>query len=250
MTAAGPAVYVLLGWVTGNAALAVESVYLHRGLAHGGLEFSRFGHLLFRTATWTFIGTTPRKWVAVHRMHHRFSDTGQDPHSPYNVGLARILAVSAIYYARAASTPGELTRYARDLEPDALDQRLFRFGGLGLALFYVLVAGVVGWRAATIVLITHISLYYVVQGYLNGMGHWSLLASRRPTTMNRPWFALLTMGESLHDNHHDVPQSPSLRRRPLQLDLGWLLARLGMALGLIRLSTGGRRALARAHARG
>jgi len=224
----------------------VESVYLHRGLTHGGLEFSRAGHLAGRTATWMMIGTTPQKWVAVHRMHHRHSDTAEDPHSPHYAGLGHILVASAVYYARAASTPEELQRYARGCEPDDLDRRLFRFGGAGLLVFYLGVAAAFGWGPGAVVLLAHAALYYVVQGFLNGLCHWSFREERRPATVNRPFFALLTVGESLHDNHHDVPTSPALSRSPLQLDPGWLLARVGMALGLIRLSPGGRRALVRA----
>lgn len=239
----GLALYVLIGLATGYAALAVESVYLHRGLTHGGLRFSRTGHLVFRAATWLFIGTTPQKWVAVHRMHHRFSDTDQDPHSPYNVGVTRILVASAVYYARAASTTAELERYARGCEPDELDRRLFRYGGAGLGLFYLGLAGILGWGPAAVAFLVHAGFYYVVQGFLNGLCHWSLRENRRPTTMNRPWFALLTVGESLHDNHHDVPQSPSLGRKPWELDPGWALARVGIALGLVGVTTAGERAL-------
>ncbi|HYF45817.1 MAG TPA: fatty acid desaturase, partial [Acidimicrobiales bacterium] len=185
--------YVLVGLATGYGALAVESVYLHRGLTHGGLEFSRAGHLAGRTATWMMIGTTPQKWVAVHRMHHRHSDTAEDPHSPHYAGLGHILVASAVYYARAASTPEELQRYARGCEPDDLDRRLFRFGGAGLLVFYLGVAAAFGWGPGAVVLLAHAALYYVVQGFLNGLCHWSFREERRPATVNRPFFALLTV---------------------------------------------------------
>ncbi|MEM8984191.1 MAG: acyl-CoA desaturase [Pseudomonadota bacterium] len=54
---------------------------------------------------------------------------------------------------------------------------------------------------------------------------------------NLPWFALLTMGESWHNNHHAYPGSARLGLEPGQHDPGWWvlagLARLGLVWNVI-----------------
>lgn len=46
-------------------------------------------------------------------------------------------------------------------------------------------------------------------------------------------FALLTMGENWHNNHHAYPDSARLGLRPGELDLGWLVLRMLQRVGLV-----------------
>ncbi|MEM1262385.1 MAG: acyl-CoA desaturase [Pseudomonadota bacterium] len=54
---------------------------------------------------------------------------------------------------------------------------------------------------------------------------------------NLPWFALLTMGESWHNNHHAFPGSARLGHDPSQWDPGWWvlagLQRIGLVTNLM-----------------
>lgn len=54
---------------------------------------------------------------------------------------------------------------------------------------------------------------------------------------NVPFAALITMGESYHNNHHAFPGSANFALEKGQFDLGWLvlkgLARLGLVWGLV-----------------
>ncbi len=50
---------------------------------------------------------------------------------------------------------------------------------------------------------------------------------------NVPGFALLTMGESWHNNHHAYPESAQLGLKPGELDVGWLVLRGLERLGLV-----------------
>lgn len=50
---------------------------------------------------------------------------------------------------------------------------------------------------------------------------------------NIPWFALLTMGESWHNNHHAFPNSAKLGLEPNQLDPGWTMLLLLKKMGLV-----------------
>ncbi|HEY0399266.1 MAG TPA: fatty acid desaturase, partial [Acidimicrobiia bacterium] len=70
-----------------QASVFATTVYLHRVLAHRSLTVRPAVALLFRAVLWVTTGIAPRAWVAVHRKHHAFSDTSQDPHSPVVLGF-------------------------------------------------------------------------------------------------------------------------------------------------------------------
>ena len=50
---------------------------------------------------------------------------------------------------------------------------------------------------------------------------------------NVPWMALLTMGESWHNNHHAFPNSAKLGLKDKQLDPGWLVLLMLQKIGLV-----------------
>lgn len=62
----------------------------HRYFAHRSFETSEFKKkLLLFLGTIIGVGSC-LSWSAVHRTHHRFSDTVKDPHSPRNIGILRV----------------------------------------------------------------------------------------------------------------------------------------------------------------
>jgi stearoyl-CoA desaturase (delta-9 desaturase) len=98
-----------------------------------------------------------------------------------------------------------------------------------------------GWSLviwATSVRIATSLLGHWLVGYLahnTGRRDWDL-QGHAVQGYNLPAIALLTMGESLHNNHHAFPESARLGLRPSQPDPGWwllcLLRRLGLAWNL------------------
>lgn len=50
---------------------------------------------------------------------------------------------------------------------------------------------------------------------------------------NVPFAAMLTMGESYHNNHHAFPGSANLALEPGQVDLGWLVLKWLVSIGLV-----------------
>ena len=65
-------------------------------------------------------GIAPRAWVAVHRKHHAFSDTPQDPHSPIQLGFWAVQLGNVKLYRNTIRDGVTVTKYSRDLPPDRL----------------------------------------------------------------------------------------------------------------------------------
>jgi stearoyl-CoA desaturase (Delta-9 desaturase) len=189
-------------------------------------------------------------WVALHRMHHAASDQPGDPHSPRSQawpGTSRWRAAwqGHIGWVAAHDVP-KPTRYARELIADPLAQRIHHaypaFVALGLLLpalaGWALVGGVPGllfgayWGGVVRIALGHHVIWAI--------NSWCHLAGRRvhdtpDGSTNVAWLALLSWGESWHNNHHARPTQPRFGRDWREPDVGWWVLRVFAALGWVRL---------------
>jgi stearoyl-CoA desaturase (Delta-9 desaturase) len=65
--------------------LFFQTFFLHRYAAHRAFTMSKFTEKVFFVLTWIFQGSnylSAYGYGAMHRMHHAFADTENDPHSP------------------------------------------------------------------------------------------------------------------------------------------------------------------------
>ena len=202
------------------------TVYLHRVLAHRALSVRPPVAMAFRLIIWIMTGIAPRAWVAVHRRHHAFSDTPQDPHSPIQLGFWAVQIGNAKLYRDTIRDGVTVAKYSRDLPPDRLDRMLFDHALAGLAIgigFLMVVLGpVAGLLAAGI----HTVVYLATNGAINAVGH---TFGKRPydnLATNNQWLAWISGGEGLHNNHHAAPTSARFALAGGQADPGWWLIRL------------------------
>lgn len=79
--------YVLIFFVSHwYLSLFSQTFYLHRYSAHKMFTMNKFWEKFFYLFTYLTQGAsylTPRPYAIMHRMHHAFSDTEKDPHSPH-----------------------------------------------------------------------------------------------------------------------------------------------------------------------
>jgi stearoyl-CoA desaturase (Delta-9 desaturase) len=210
-------------------------VYLHRALSHRALTLHPALAWALRLNLWLTTGIKPREWVAVHRRHHAHTDEPLDPHSPAQLGWMRVQLTNAALYRRVARDGETIQKYAKDLHADRWDRVLFdrAFVGLGIGIaFLVVVLGPV-WGVVAAVL--HTLLYLGVNAAVNAVGHEF---GRKPydnSATNNQWLAWLTMGEGLHNNHHQKPTSARLSLHRRELDPGWWFIATARRLGLVTL---------------
>lgn len=251
-----------------QVAMMTTTVYLHRYLAHGGIELRPEVRAVARVVLWITTALKPRQWAQVHRYHHAAVDTAEDPHSPLNFGGARRGAWQIFWrngpLYTAATRDGRLAEKYRDLTADRWDRWFFDRGevglgiGIGIActlmgtLGHWLIGGWVGLgigiAVGLIASILHGTSYVLAGGAINGLGHAH--ATSRPQgghARNMPVIAWLTVGEGWHRNHHAAENSPRIGHRH-QLDLGWLAIRGLCALRLAHITTRGAAGLQRLQA--
>ncbi len=216
---------VTAGLVT-QASVLATTVYLHRVLAHRSLTVRPPVAFVFRAVLWITTGITPRAWVAVHRKHHAFSDTPQDPHSPVVLGFWAVQLGNVKLYRATIRDGVTVTKYSRDLPPDRFDRALFDRAFLGLAIGITLLILVLGPLGGLLAAGIHTLAYLAINSAVNAVGH---TYGRRPYSnlaTNNQWLAWISGGEGLHNNHHAAPTSARFSLARGQIDPGWWLIRL------------------------
>jgi len=209
-----------------QASVFATTVYLHRVLAHRSLTIRPAVAMVFRLIIWIMTGISPRAWVAVHRRHHAFSDTPQDPHSPVQLGFWAVQLGNAKLYRDTIRDGVTVTKYSRDLPPDRLDRALFDHALLGLAIGIGVLMVVLGPWAGLLAAAIHTVVYLSTNAAINAVGH---TFGKRPydnLATNNQWLAWISGGEGLHNNHHAAPTSARFALGRGQADPGWWLIRL------------------------
>lgn len=222
--------------LTQVAALAT-SIYLHRALAHRSLNVHPVLGTVFRTILWLTTGQSRQEWVAVHRKHHAFTDCEGDPHSPRLLGFWRVQLFNVYYYIVACRDRAVIEKYASDLRPDRLDRLFFSRGVLGLVIGLGALCVIMGPLAGLLAGGLHAGLYVlVIAPLINALGHWRGRRNFENTAYNSAALALVTGGESLHNNHHGNPRSPKFSVRPWEFDPSWPFIRALAALRLLAIT--------------
>ena len=254
-------VAAVLSIATTQLALLVTTVYLHRYLAHGGVQLRPEVRAASRILIWITSGMKPRQWARVHRHHHATEDTAKDPHSPVNFGGGRrgaryVLWHNGPLYTQATHDTMLAQKYG-DLVQDDWDRRLFDHGQVGVSIGIALLAGTMGLVGAAIIggwmgvavgallgLVAagaHAGNYLLAGGAINGYGHASSVRARASGhARNMPIVAWMTVGEGWHRNHHTAENSPRFGLGH-QIDLGWFAIRALCGLKLARLTARGQK---------
>lgn len=211
------------------------TIYLHRCQAHRALDLNPVLAHFFRLWLWLSTSMGTRAWVAVHRKHHTFVDTEEDPHSPVVLGLARVFFAGVLLYRKERKVPETLERFGRGTPDDWLERNIYAerpFTGLFSLLAIELL--IFGWPAFLMWGVQMIWIPLWAMGFINGIGHfWGYrnFASPDSSTNIFPW-GIIAGGEELHNNHHAYGTSAKLSVKWWEFDIGWLYIRLFELLGL------------------
>jgi len=221
--------YVIAAFVMVQITMMAVTLYLHRDQAHRAIDLHPVLRHFFRFWIWCTSGMLTREWVAIHRKHHAFCETPDDPHSPQIYGLKKVLLEGAELYREETENAETLEKFGRGTPNDWLERNIylrFPFGGIILMLVAnLLLFGVPG---ITIFAIQMMSMPVFAAGIINGVGHHSGYRNFEcddAATNIVPW-GILIGGEELHNNHHAFPTSAKFSVRSWEFDIGWLYIKL------------------------
>jgi len=209
--------------------LFMQTFLQHRYAAHGAFSMSKFWEHFFYIAAYITQGSSyisPRVYAIMHRMHHAYTDTDKDPHSPRNdhnifIMMWRVRKMTdGIYRAKQDIEP----RFLKNL-PDwrALDKlahsTLSRLAWIAVyVLFYVWFAPSAWWF---LLLPIHILMVPIQGIIINWFAHkyGSVNFKMKNTSRNLYPMDIFLLGEAYHNNHHKTPSNTNFGRRWYQIDL-------------------------------
>ncbi|MBL8113383.1 MAG: fatty acid desaturase [Acidobacteria bacterium] len=232
---------LVLDFTWWGVALCVASYYLrmfaitagfHRYFSHRTYQLGRVSQFLM-----AFLGQTAAQkgvlwWAAHHRHHHRYSDMPEDIHSPKQRGFwwSHMGWILAEDYEKADYA--RIPDFAKYPELRWLDSNqflatmvyalfmFFAFGWTGLFYGYFL-ATVLLWHGT-----------FTINSVMHVFGR--RVYATKDDSRNSMIFALVTMGEGWHNNHHHYPGSAAQGFHWWQIDPSYYLLWIGEKVGLVK----------------
>jgi stearoyl-CoA desaturase (delta-9 desaturase) len=222
---------------------AITGVY-HRYFAHRSYKTSRFFQFVLAVIGTSAAQKGPIWWASHHRHHHRHSDTPEDVHSP---------VISGIYYAHVGWVlSSEFLETRKELVKDLLEfpelELLERYNVvppilLGVATFFLgywlgiayPALGTSGMQMLVWGFFISTVLVYHCTFCINSFVH--LIGRRRfkttDSSRNSLFFALITLGEGWHNNHHYYPGSERQGFYWWEIDISHYVLKVLSWMGLV-----------------
>lgn len=225
------AVCLIVKWIAGSWGIGLG---YHRLLTHRGFKAPRWLERFLAVCGTLALQSGPIAWVTTHRIHHAFTETDRDPHSP-RVGTYWA-HMGWIFRGTAQNQPETaVQRYSPDLARDpflrALDKYyyvtpivagviLFAIGGLPMVLWGIFTRTVLAWHSTWLV---------------NSATHlWGKRRfETRDDSRNNRLIAAITFGEGWHNNHHAYPRSARHGLAWHEIDPNWIQIWMLDKLGLV-----------------
>lgn len=230
------------------------TIGFHRHFTHQSFETNRFVKGLLAIAGSMAVQGPVITWVADHRRHHAFADKEGDPHSPHldeGPGVRGLL--KGLWHAHMgwlfSDEQSSAKRWAPDLLKDPMIRRIDRLFPLWMVLTFALppMIGyvVTGTSSGAISAglwgsLVRVFFLHHVTWSINSVCHFY---GKRPFELDdfstNNWvLAIISFGESWHNNHHAFPSSAvhGIGRGQVDMTGGaiTLLEKLGLARNVKR----------------
>lgn len=236
-------IFFVLHW---QLSVLLQSFFHHRYGAHRQFTMSKGWERFFHFTAWFVHGSSylnPRAYAVMHRMHHAYSDTPKDPHSPVhqkNFFLMMWRTLRQYDDLRLGRVTPEARFDGGYPEWKLLDETLAGWGtsvafGAAYTLYYVAFA--THWWMF-LLLPFHWLLGPTHGAIVNWLGHKVGYRNydSADNSKNTLVFDVLTMGELFQNNHHKWGQSPNFAVRWFEIDPAYQFIRLLGWLRIIDLS--------------
>ncbi|MBO2008077.1 acyl-CoA desaturase [Hymenobacter negativus] len=225
--------------------LFTQTFFQHRYAAHRMFTMSPLAERLFFILTYVAQGSSfmsPRAYALLHRMHHAYSDTPNDPHSPHNSAnaFAMMWKTRNTYQECIQGTSVAAQRFEGDYpEWPVLEDFAHRWysrlaWGTAYMLFYINFA-TAWWQY--LLLPIHLMMGAVHGAIVNWAGHKYGYQNfdNHDKSRNSLFFDFLTGGELFQNNHHKLPSRVNFGVKKWEFDPSYPVIVALDKLGIIQL---------------
>jgi stearoyl-CoA desaturase (Delta-9 desaturase) len=242
-------VFFLAHWYL---SLFTQSFFLHRYAAHKMFVMTRFWEKFFHIFSWICQGSSylsPRAYAILHRMHHAYSDTEKDPHSPHHTEnlFTMMWKTKNIYnsYFHEEIKPEE--RFSKGIPDWRIIDKIgdSYFSRIGWGVFYVIfyylcISYFDMWG-------THWVMYFLLPiHFLMGPVHGAIVNwsghkygysnfDNNDRSKNSLVLDFLMLGELFQNNHHKLPLRANFAVKWFEFDPTYPVVKVLHWLRIIRL---------------
>jgi len=225
-------VSLVLWWVSGSLGIGMG---FHRLLTHRGYKTPKAVEYFLTFCGMLALEGGQINWVVTHRIHHAYTETTGDPHSPRDGGwwahMGWILSGTAQQHDEAV-----MQRYAPDLMKDRVHVWFNRLYFVPLVICGLTLLALGGWSMLLCGVFLRVTIGLHATWLVNSATH--MWGSRRFVTSddstNSWWVALLSFGEGWHNNHHAHPRAARHGLTWYEIDVNWWGIRTLQFLGLAK----------------
>ncbi|OIQ30318.1 MAG: acyl-CoA desaturase [Bacteroidetes bacterium MedPE-SWsnd-G2] len=226
--------------------LFFQTFFLHRYAAHQAFTMSKTMERITYVLTWLFQGSnylSAYGYGIMHRMHHAYTDTEKDPHSPKydeNV-MAMMWRTKTIYQdinkQRIAVEEKFTKNVPQWLAFDRMaSSRVSRLLWTALYVVFFMQFATSWWQWALLPIIVlmapiHgviINWYAHIYGYVN--------FKLKDTSKNLLPVDVLMMGEAYHNNHHKHASKANFGVKWHEFDPTYFIMRIFNKIGIIKIN--------------
>ena len=220
------------------------SVFYHRAFTHEAIRINpKIEPFIVASSKWV-TGIDLKAWACMHRMHHMYSDTMKDPHSPkrwgiFGTALGQLHSYNATLRALIKKKP-EYTSLVKDLNFPVNDLNknglyllpylLHALIGIGFGVFFNAWLLGVGYFFG---MMSHPIQGWLVNSFGHAVGYRNFNCS--DDSRNNTLVAWTCFGEGYQNNHHRFPRSAKFSMKWFEFDLGFLVTKMLAAVGVVEI---------------
>lgn len=205
-----------------------QTFFLHRYASHKMFSLSKFWEKFFYTLTYVSQGSSylnPKAYAIMHRMHHAFSDTEKDPHSPhfFEDVFQMMWNTRGMYVGFERGTMQPEKEFAGNYP---IWKKMDEFA----TSYFSRIAFAAGYIAFYIAFATQWWMFlllpiHFIMGPLHGAivnwcGHkygYSNFDNNDKSKNTTP-LGFMMLGELFQNNHHKFPNSPNFAKKWYEID--------------------------------
>lgn len=233
--------FFVLHWYV---AVFLQSFFLHRYAAHAMFTMHRWWEKFFHILTYVIHGSSylvPSAYAILHRLHHKFSDTIDDPHSPifFKDIFTLMHKTKWIYMQILANASAYTTQFKAnypiwkwfDARGNSWISRILR-GVLYIGIYMLL--GASWWMY--FLLPIHFLMNPVHGAIVNRFGHMAGYINYKlgDHSKNTLPIDILTVGELFQNNHHAQWTNPKFARKWREIDPTYVVMKFLARCRIIR----------------
>ncbi len=224
-----------------------QTFFLHRYASHMMFTMNKFWERFFFIFTWIAQGSSylsAKSYAMLHRMHHAFADTEEDPHSPkYTHNFFRLMWDTRSIYNRINRGKMEIEERFRKNVPSWDSFEKFAHNNLSRIMwggfyigFYILFAE--HWWLYFLLPIHFVMgpFHGVIINWFSHKFGYRNFKDVKDTSTNFLPFDFLVMGECYHNNHHKFGFRPNFGGiRWHEIDPTYIIIKILNRLNIIQL---------------